>query len=104
MRVCACVCAMWASVCVWHAVSGRAERKSYEKSSALHSRTLLLPCTHDAGMTAGVWDPAFEPMNSVLQEIVNPLGTAIVAAFGADNNINHTMYHKRCSALFISMS
>lgn len=31
-------------------------------------------------------------MNSVLQNIVNPLGTAIVGAFGADSNINHTMY------------
>lgn len=42
------------------------------------------------GMQAGVWDPSFEPMNSVLQTIVNPMGTAIVGAFGADSNINHT--------------
>ena len=42
------------------------------------------------GMQAGVWDPSFEPMNSVLQRIVNPLGTAIVAAYGSDQNVNHT--------------
>lgn len=48
-------------------------------------------------MTAGVWDPAFEPMNSVLMEIVNPMGTAIVAAYGADNNVNHTMYSLQSS-------
>ena len=44
------------------------------------------------GMQAGVWDPGFEPLNSVLQTIVNPLGTAMVGGFGADQNINHTTY------------
>jgi hypothetical protein len=29
-------------------------------------------------------------VNSVLQTIVNPLGTAIIGAFGADQNINHS--------------
>ena len=44
------------------------------------------------GMQAGVWDPGFEPLNSVLQTIVNPMGTAIVGAFGADQNYNHSTY------------
>eukprot|EP00039_Didymoeca_costata_P011882 m.168568 g.168568 ORF g.168568 m.168568 type:complete len:843 (+) comp15320_c0_seq10:13-2541(+) len=49
------------------------------------------------GMQAGVWDPGFEPYNSVLMEIVNPMGTAIVGAFGADNNFNHTAYSLQSS-------
>jgi hypothetical protein len=44
------------------------------------------------GMQAGVWDPGFEPLNSVLQTVVNPMGTSIVGAFGADQSINHTTY------------
>jgi hypothetical protein len=49
------------------------------------------------GMKAGVWDPSFEPMNSVLQTIVNPMGTAIVAAYGADQNVNHTTFSLNAS-------
>ena len=40
--------------------------------------------------STGVWDPPFEPNNSVLQNLVTPLGTSIVGTFGADQNYNHT--------------
>lgn len=37
-------------------------------------------------------DPPFEPMNSVLQDILSPMATTIVGTYGADQNENHTDY------------
>eukprot|EP00041_Stephanoeca_diplocostata_P020507 m.460664 g.460664 ORF g.460664 m.460664 type:complete len:866 (+) comp21597_c0_seq6:83-2680(+) len=44
------------------------------------------------GMQAGVWDPGFEPLNHVLMNVANPLGTSIVGAFGADGDYDHIGY------------
>jgi len=59
--------------------------------------SLLLTGLPWMGMPAGVWDPPFEPLNQVLQNILNPLGTNIVGTFGADQNVNHTDYSLKAS-------
>ena len=43
-------------------------------------------------MPPGVWDPPFEPVNSVLQKIFSPLSTTVVGTYGADQNYNHTIF------------